>query len=138
MRDSKINKQKMGLIQNSYFWVGLGGATGAMARVLISGWLPSFILTVPSKILCINGLGCFFAGVLIELMAFYWNPPINVRHFLIQGLLGGFTTFSAFAIEFGALYEKGSHYLAVLYAILSLVLTVLSFFCGLRLIRLFF
>lgn len=121
----------------SYFWIGLGGAIGAIARVAMTAWLPSSIFNFPLTILCINAIGCFFAGVAVEFMAFYWNASANARHFLIQGLLGGFTTFSAFAIEFGVLYGKGSHYLAVLYAILSVTISIFFFFGGLRLIRFF-
>lgn len=128
----------MNFINNSYLWIGLGGALGAMARVGISSLFPSTILNFPLKILCINVLGCFAAGVLVELMAFHWNPSVNIRHFLIQGLLGGFTTFSAFAIEYGLLYEKGTHFSAILYAVLSVVLSIFFFFCGLRLMRVFF
>lgn len=125
------------LINNAYFWVGLGGAIGAMARVGLSALLPSFFLNLPLRILCINVIGCFIASVLIEVMAFYGNPSLNIQHFLMQGILGGFTTFSAFAIEFGLLYEKGSHYLAVVYAVLSVILSLIFFFIGLRFIRLF-
>ncbi len=127
----------MSLINSGYFWVGLGGALGAMARVGMSALFPSSVFNIPLKILCINGVGCFLAGVLVELMAFYWHPSMNARHFLMQGVLGGFTTFSAFAIEFGLLYGKGFHYLAILYAILGVVFSIFFFFCGLKLIRFF-
>ena len=127
----------MSFINQSYFWVGLGGALGAIARVGLSGLLPSFAAQIPFTILCVNAVGCFLAGVSVELMAFYWNASLNIRHFLIQGVLGGFTTFSAFAIEFGDLYGRGSHYLAILYATLTVVLSLGAFFCGLRLTRLF-
>ena len=128
----------MSFINNSYFWVGLGGALGAMGRVGISAFFPSFIFNIPLKILCVNIIGCFIAGIVVEFMAFYSNLPTNARAFLIQGLLGGFTTFSAFAIEFGLLYEKESYFLAILYAILSVVLSIIFFFCGLRLTRILF
>ncbi|PIS01366.1 MAG: fluoride efflux transporter CrcB [Chlamydiae bacterium CG10_big_fil_rev_8_21_14_0_10_35_9] len=122
---------------SSYIWIGLGGALGAMARVGIMRILPSFVLSVPFKVFLVNILGCFLIGLLTEAMAFYGNVSINMRHFLIQGFLGGFTTFSAFALEFGLLYEKGSHFTAIFYAALSVIVCIISFFVGLRILRLF-
>jgi CrcB protein len=120
-----------------YIFVGLGGALGAMARVALTGVLPSFFLAIPLQILCINILGCFALGMLAELMALYWDASINMRHFLVQGFLGGFTTFSSFSLEFGLLYEKGLYGAAAAYAILSLVLSIVFFFFGLKMIRIF-
>lgn len=120
----------------SYLFIGLGGAIGAIARVALSRVLPSFVLSLPAKTLLVNIIGCFLIGVLTEIMAFYWNASINARHFLVQGFLGGFTTFSAFALEFGLLYEKGENVLAILYGCLSFVLCIAFFFFGLKVIRL--
>jgi CrcB protein len=119
-----------------YLFVGLGGALGAICRVALSRILPPFVFSVPFTILCVNVIGCFAIGVLTEIMALHWNASINARHFLIQGLLGGFTTFSAFSLEFGVLYKEGFHALAMIYAILSVVLSILFFFFGLKLVRL--
>lgn len=119
----------------SYLFVGLGGAIGAIARVALSKILPSFILTIPCKILLINVLGCFAIGLLTETMALHWNASLNTRHLLIQGFLGGFTTFSAFSLEFGLLYEKGFPTSAIIYALLSVCLSIAFFFAGLKIIR---
>lgn len=108
-----------------------------MARVGMMRFLPSFFLTMPLKIFCVNVIGCLLIGVLTELMAFYGNLPMNLRHFLIQGFLGGFTTFSAFALEFGLLYQKGSHWTAIFYAVSSVILSIIFFFIGLRCVRIF-
>ncbi len=122
-------------MSSSYLFIGLGGAAGAIARVVLMRILPSFVLNLPLKILCVNVLGCFAIGVLTGVMTFYWNAPINMRHFLVQGFLGGFTTFSAFALEFGLLYEKGFHLTSIAYAVLSVVLSLAFFFVGLKMMR---
>lgn len=122
---------------NTYLIVGLGGALGAIFRVFLSKFLPPFISNMPIKILIINILGCFLLGVLTALMALYWNASINMRHFLIQGFLGGFTTFSAFSLEFALLYEKGETITAFIYAILSVVLCLLFFFIGMKMFKIF-
>ena len=108
-----------------------------MARVGLMRILPAFILFLPLKILLVNVLGCFLIGALTEFMAFHGNISFNMRSFLIQGFLGGFTTFSAFALEYGLLFQKGFHWTAVLYAILSVVLSIAFFFAGLRGVRFF-
>ncbi len=119
----------------SYLWVGLGGATGAILRVGLSAWLPHLILSMPFKIFFINVLGCFVLGLLTETITFYWDAPLSMRHFLIQGVLGGFTTFSAFSMEFGLLYKDGSPITAFVYAVLTVALSLSAFFGGLKIIR---
>ncbi len=121
----------------SYLWVGLGGGLGAILRVALSTILPSFILSIPLKILCVNILGCFALGLLTEIMAVYWNAPQSIRYFLVPGLLGGFTTFSAFSLEFGLLYKEGYSTTALIYAALSVVLSLGFFFVGLKIVRSF-
>lgn len=119
----------------SYFLIGLGGALGAMARVALTRLLPHFFLELPIAILCVNVIGCFAMGLFTEILALHWNASFNMRHFLNQGFLGGFTTFSAFALEFGLLYEKGNYWAACIYAVLSIVLSLGAFFAGLKLLQ---
>ncbi|PCI76144.1 fluoride efflux transporter CrcB [Candidatus Aerophobetes bacterium] len=121
----------------SFVWIGLGGACGAMARVALMRVLPPFFLNIPLKILLVNVLGCFLIGVLTESMAQYGNLSVSFRHFLVQGFLGGFTTFSAFALEFGLLYEKGFVASSIIYALLSVCLGLVFFFLGFKLIKAF-
>lgn len=121
----------------SYVFVGLGGAMGAIARVALSRFLPATLMNLPFKIILINAIGCFVLGLLTETSAFFWTMSDDTRHFLFQGLLGGFTTFSAFALEFGLLANKGAWALALFYVGVSILLGFFCFFGGLRLIRLF-
>ena len=89
-----------------YVATGIGGAIGAMARVALSRVLPITFMEIPLPILFINIIGCLIMGLLTEFMALYWSVSESVRYLLISGFLGGFTTFSSFALEFGLLFEK--------------------------------
>lgn len=120
-----------------YIATGIGGALGAMSRLLVSKIIPNTVLGIPAQISFINILGCFTIGALAELMALYWSPTDNMRYFLIPGFLGGFTTFSAFALEFGTLIERNDLMLSFLYLSLSVLLSLVFFFIGIRLVRLF-
>ena len=122
-------------MDSSFFWIGLGGAAGAIARVGFMQILPPFFLNLPLKIFCVNVLGCFVLGILTGLMTLYGNSSLNIRHFLIQGFLGGFTTFSAFALEFGLLYEKGAFWTALSYAVLSVVVSIVCLFLGIKIVK---
>jgi len=124
-------------MNTTYLFIGLGGAAGAIARVVLSRILPPFVMGMPVKILFINIVGCFLIGLLSAIMAFHWNASINMRHFWVQGFLGGFTTFSAFALEFGLLHEKGANITAIVYAALSVILSLIFFFIGVKVIRIF-
>ena len=118
-----------------YIAIGLGGATGAIARVALSSALPHTVYGIPFSILFINIIGCFFMGLLTELLALYWSVTENMKYFLISGFLGGFTTFSAFALEFGVLIEKDEYIHAIIYATLSFALSITFFFMGLKVVR---
>ncbi len=121
---------------NNLFAVGLGGATGAITRVLMSQILPAFLfIHLPLKILIINILGCLVLGIVTELMAFCWVPSLLVKSFLIPGFLGGFTTFSAFSLEYALLIKRNLLNWALLYAILSFCLSILAFFLGMRIVK---
>ena len=117
-------------------WVALGGAIGASARYgvnLLSGRLLGD--GFPWHTLTVNVLGCFVMGVLVELMALRLNVGNELRAFLTTGILGGFTTFSAFSLDFAVLAERKAYGLAGAYAGASVILSLAAVFAGLYLVR---
>jgi fluoride exporter len=121
----------------SFVFIGLGGALGAVSRVWLMRVLPIFFYSLPMQILLVNVIGCFFMGALVEVLAFYWEASPNTRRFLVQGFLGGFTTFSSFALEFGDLYKQGKYFTGASYVVLSVILSLAFFFFGLKTVRAF-
>lgn len=125
------------MIKN-YLIIGLGGGLRAIARVSLGAVLPHFIGIFPLYILCINGLGCLAMGFLTEMMALSGSFSPSIKSFLTTGFLGGFTTFSVFALDFGLLFEKNQHLIAIFYALFSVLLSIVCFFTGLKGARLLF
>ena len=116
--------------------VALGGATGASFRYLtnlaalrIAG--PNF----PWGTLTVNILGSFAMGLLIEALARRSGTSMEVRSFLATGFLGGFTTFSAFSLDFALMWERGNHWLGAAYLSASVILSIFALFAGLALVR---
>ena len=117
--------------------VGLGGALGAMARyglALMVGrlWPTAF----PLATLLINSAGALAMGLFIGLMA-RWLPPWQeeARLFVAVGLLGGFTTFSAFSLDTIVLIERGELVQAGFYVLLSVVICLIGLYLGLLVTR---
>ncbi len=121
----------------TYLLVGLGGGLGAMARILVGSALPTTVLVhFPLRIIAVNILGCFIMGFIIELFTSYYLTNPNLKIFLTTGFLGGFTTFSSFALEVGNLTTKSLISSAVGYVVLSVGLSLVAFFIGAKLARL--
>lgn len=116
--------------------IALGGALGALARYFLSSQVthlfgPGF----PWGILIVNVLGCFIMGVIAEMAALSWNLSHEMRAFLTTGILGGFTTFSAFALDTAVLTERGDLMGAMLYVAGSVGGSLTALFLGLYLAR---
>ncbi|MFI6868929.1 fluoride efflux transporter CrcB [Nocardia sp. NPDC050406] len=86
--------------------IALGGAVGAILRYGVSVWLPQRG-DIPWQTLAVNVIGCFCIGVLMVCVTEVWTVHRLTRPFLGIGLLGGFTTFSTFAVEVRTLLESG-------------------------------
>lgn len=74
-------------------------------------------------------------GLLIEWMTWHGGISDDVRYFLISGFLGGFTTFSAFSLDFGFLVQKQAYMTAILYVMGSVGLSFIFFFVGMALLH---
>jgi CrcB protein len=103
--------------------VGVGGFAGAVLRYLVSGWIQRLPLgnTFPVGTVMVNLTGCFAIGVLVELAAARSVPSVEVRLFLIVGVLGGYTTFSGFANESLDLFRAGHAGLSAANVVLSVL-----------------
>jgi CrcB protein len=108
--------------------VALGGALGSVARYGIAVAVPHGRAELPVATLLVNVVGSLLLGVLVA----GWTDAKWVRPFLGTGVLGGFTTFSALALETDRLVDHAPA-VAVLDLALSLVLGLLAALAGLRL-----
>jgi CrcB protein len=119
-----------------YILVFLGGGLGAMVRhglnlatlrLLGSGF--------PWATFLINISGSLVMGLVAGWFAFKGDAPQGWRLFLTTGILGGYTTFSAFSLDTALLYERGEVGLAAAYVVGSVALSILGLFAGLWIVR---
>lgn len=117
-------------------WVALGGAIGSVARFAIGELLrrPPLPPQFPWATFTVNLTGAFAIGWI-----FGWAADASIspqhRAFLMVGVLGGFTTFSAFSLETAGLLQSAQFGKALLYVISSVVLSVAATFAGFGLAR---
>jgi fluoride exporter len=113
-----------------------GGALGSAARYLVNVGAGRLLgMGFPWGTLIVNVVGCFIMGVIIGLGAQRLSLSMEARTFMMTGILGGFTTFSAFSADFAMLIERRDFALAALYLTGSVALSLLAVFAGLYLIR---
>jgi len=114
--------------------VGLGGFAGAIARYVLGGWILHQTLSAkfPWSTFAVNIAGCLIMGLLSGLAErLEWFTP-QARLLLLTGLLGGFTTFSAFGLETVHLLRRGDVWTAALYAAGSVIICVAAVWAGLK------
>lgn len=121
---------------NHLFLVMLGGAVGAGARHLtgraaLAIWGPGF----PWGTLIVNLAGGFAMGLLAGWLAARASGDEALRYLLGVGVLGGYTTFSAFSLETATMLQRGDHGFALLYIIASVAGSILALFAGLQIAR---
>ena len=114
--------------------VALGGAIGASGRYLtgvaaIRLMGPGF----PWGTLVVNIVGSFVMGMIVVALGLF--SANRLAPFLMTGVLGGFTTFSAFSLDALTIYERGQFGLAAAYVLASVILSIGAFFAALALVR---
>jgi CrcB protein len=106
--------------------VGMGGALGAVARWKLGGAVLHHTVDwrFPLGTFAVNVVGCLIAGVLAGLATKldYFTP--DMRLFLFTGLIGGFTTFSAFGVETVYLLRRAEYVVALIYISLSVTVGI--------------
>ena len=111
--------------------IGLGGGLGSMARHFMNTGISALFKSgFPWGILIVNIVGCFAMGALVALFAGFINVSQETKLFLTAGFLGGFTTFSAFALDTMSLWTSGDVKGAILYVTASVTLSILAVFAG--------
>jgi CrcB protein len=119
-----------------YVLVFIGGGLGSTLRHIInvvSGRV--FGTAFPYHTFIINITGSTVMGLIAGYLAFRGEATQPWRLFLMTGVLGGYTTFSAFSLDTALLYERGELGVAALYVLGSVVLSIAGLFAGLALIR---
>ena len=119
--------------------VFIGGGVGAVLRYQLGRAMTQWmgvqaVSTFPWATLAVNALGSLLMGVLAGWLARHGGSD-QLRLLLGVGLLGGFTTFSAFSLEMVLLVERGQYTLAALYAVLSFALCISGLMAGLAVMR---
>jgi len=128
----------------NFLIVAIGGALGSVARYALAEFIIKFARNTncanfPWHTLIINVVGSMLAGILYYFIIhnFHSFDP-KIKNFLLIGFLGGFTTFSAFSLDFFRLFIAGHEALAFSYAFFSVTLALLFIFFGFYLMKIIF
>ena len=109
----------------------LGGGCGALSRYLIIDQINKISSnSFPYGTTLVNVLGAFLIGIIYYLLISKIIINEQLKVFITIGFLGGFTTFSSFNLDFFKLIESGSIFLAIVYALASLLITIVAFYIG--------
>jgi CrcB protein len=122
----------------NWLFVFLGGGIGAAARHGVNLTAARVLgMSFPWGTVIVNVVGSLLMGLIVAFLAFRahgaWSQ--HTRLFLTTGILGGFTTFSAFSLDVALLWERGDHGLAAAYVAGSVLLSIAGLFFGMWLVR---
>jgi len=114
----------------NFFWVAPGGALGASLRFISSSFFNLFYPNLPIGTFFINVLGSFIVGLLINTLEMRNYSEIFIKYFLIIGVLGSYTTFSAFSYEVIELYNNKKFLLSIIYILASVFSCIVAAYAG--------
>ena len=118
----------------SFFHVALGGAVGASLRYLTNvAAMRTFGPGFPWATMAVNIVGSFAMGGLVVVLAH--KGGMRFAPFLMTGVLGGFTTFSAFSLDTYTIWERGEPGLAMVYVLGSVILSLTAIMLGILVTR---
>jgi CrcB protein len=116
--------------------VAAGGAVGSAARYIVTVLVQrTFGTGFPWWTMSVNVIGSFIMGVIVTSIALRWSVGQVGQAFLMIGILGGFTTFSAFSLDVATLVERNATATAGGYVLTSVVLSIGALFGGMALTR---
>ena len=111
--------------------VAIGGALGAVGRLLLDNGIGQlFGQGFPLGTMVINVIGSFCLGVLVEVFSETYLVTPELRAFLVTGILGAFTTFSTFSLDFVSLWGRGEIPLAFGYLLGTVCFGIMAFLAG--------
>ncbi|MBU6139932.1 MAG: fluoride efflux transporter CrcB [Proteobacteria bacterium] len=115
--------------------IAIGGAAGSVARYLLSLFLEAG--KFPLATFAVNVIGSMLAGIAYYFVIKHFDAiDPRFKNFIFVGFLGGFTTFSAFSLDFFRLFSAGNYSQALLYALATTLLSILAVFFGFYLTKL--
>ena len=121
---------------NYVLLVFIGGGLGSALRYMVNVVCPRFLGTdFPYHTFIINITGSTVMGLIAGYLAPKGEASQSWRLFLMTGILGGYTTFSAYSLDAALLYERGEIGLAPFYVLGSVVFSIAGLFAGLALVR---
>ncbi len=124
--------------------VAFGGALGSVLRFLLNNFITKYVrydnlnlAKFPWGVLSVNVLGSLLAGILYYFLVkdYAKFDTSYIRNFLLIGFLGGFTTFSTFSLDVFRLVGAGQNFYALIYALSSLIFSILAIFLGFYLVK---
>lgn len=111
-------------------YIGVGGFIGAVSRYLLSRYINNLLPSFPFGTLTVNVIGSFVLGFIIYSVSLGRNISPEMRDLITIGMLGGFTTMSAFAYESYRLMELNQMMMFALNIALNVILCVAAVYAG--------